>query len=157
LPTTQEEHVSLTKRTLAYSAGLSIAVAGAWGAAFAADPANQRHEAMEMVQESFKPLRAIAVKEAPFDAAVVKKNASMILEKLKEAHGLFPEGSGGGESRAKPEIWTDRAGFDQAMKDAQAAATAMAAVTAEADYVPAMKALGGSCKACHDKYRLPKQ
>jgi cytochrome c556 len=149
--------VSLTKRTLAYSAGLSIVVAGAWGAVFAADAAHQRHEAMETVQESFKPLRAIAVKETPFDAAVVKKNATTILEKLKEAHGLFPEGSGGGETRAKAEIWTDRAGFDKAMQDAQAAAAAMAAVTAEADFVNAMKALGGSCKACHDKYRLPKQ
>ena len=145
--------MSLTKRTLAYGAGLSMIMGGAW----AADPAHQRHEAMETVQESFKPLRAIAVKETPFDAAVVKKNATTILEKLKEAHGLFPEGSGGGETRAKAEIWTDRAGFDQAMKDAQAAAAAMAAVTDEAAYVPAMKALGGSCKGCHDKYRLPKQ
>lgn len=150
--------MSLSKRTLAFSAGFSIVLAGAWGAGLAAeDPAHQRHEAMETVQESFKPLRAIAVKEAPFDAAVVKKNATTILEKLKEAHGLFPEGSGGGDSRAKPEIWSDRAGFDQAMKDAQAAATAMAAVTEEAAFVPAMKTLGGSCKGCHDKYRLPKQ
>ena len=110
--------MSLSKRTLAFSAGFSIVLAGAWGAGLAADdPAHQRHEAMETVQESFKPLRAIAVKEA----------------------------------------WTDRAGFDQAMKDAQAAATAMAAVTEEAAYVPAMKTLGGSCKGCHDKYRLPKQ
>jgi cytochrome c556 len=150
--------VSLSKRTLAFSAGFSIVLAGAWGAGLAADnPADQRHEAMETVQESFKPLRAIAVKEAPFDAAVVKKNATTILEKLKEAHGLFPEGSGGGDSRAKPEIWSDRAGFDQKMKDAQAAATAMAAVTEEAAFVPAMKSLGGACKGCHDKYRLPKQ
>ena len=150
--------MSLTKRMLASSAGLSIALAGAWGVARAADnPAHQRHEAMETVQESFKPLRAIAVKEAPFDAAVVKKNATTILEKLKEAHGLFPEGSGGGDTRAKAEIWTDRAGFDKAMQDAQAAATAMAAVTEEAAYMPAMKTLGGACKACHDKYRLPKQ
>jgi len=150
--------VSLTKRMLALSAGLSIALAGAWGVARAADnPAHQRHEAMETVQESFKPLRAIAVKESPFDAAVVKKNASTILEKLKEAHGLFPEGSGGGDSRAKAEIWSDRAGFDKAMQEAQAAAAAMAAVTDEAAYMPAMKTLGGTCKACHDKYRLPKQ
>jgi cytochrome c556 len=150
--------VSLSKRTLAFAAGFSIVLAGAWGAGLAANnPAHQRHEAMESVQESFKPLRAIAVKEAPFDAAVVKKNATTILEKLKEAHGLFPEGSGGGDSRAKPEIWTDRAGFDQAMKDAQSAAAAMAAVTDEAAYVPAMKTLGGGCKGCHDKYRLPKQ
>jgi cytochrome c556 len=151
--------VSLSKRTLAFSAGFSIVLAGAWGAGLAADnpAAHQRHEAMETVQESFKPLRAIMVKEAPFDAAVVKKNATTILEKLKEAHGLFPEGSGGGESRAKPEIWTDKAGFDQAMKDAQAAAAAMAAVTDEAAFAAAFKTLGGSCKGCHDKYRLPKQ
>jgi cytochrome c556 len=149
--------VRLTKRTLAFAALVSIAVAGAWGVAQAADPAHQRHEAMEAVQESFKPLRAIAVKEAPFDAAVVKKNATTILEKLKEAHGLFVEGTGGGTTRAKAEIWTDRAGFDQAMKESQAAATAMAGVTDEAAYVAAMKALGGSCKSCHDKYRLPKQ
>ena len=150
--------MSLTKRMLALSAGLSIGLAAAWGVARAADnPAHQRHEAMETVQESFKPLRAIAVKDAAFDAAVVKKNASTILEKLKEAHGLFPEGSGGGDSRAKAEIWTDRAGFDKAMKDAQAAAEAMAAVTDETGFMPAMKTLGGTCKGCHDKYRLPKQ
>jgi cytochrome c556 len=149
--------MSLTKRTLAFAAGISMAVAGAFGVALAADPAHQRHEAMEAVQESFKPLRAIAVKEAPVDAAVVKKSATTILERLKEAHGLFPEGSGGGTTRAKAEIWSDRAGFDKAMKDAQAAATAMAGVTDEAAYVAAMKTLGGSCKTCHDKYRLPKQ
>jgi cytochrome c556 len=150
--------VSLTKRTLAFAAGFSIVMAGARGVGLAADnPAQQRHEAMEMVQESFKPLIGMARKEVPFDAAVVKKNATTIQEKLKEAHGLFPEGSGGGDSRAKPEIWTDRAGFDQAMKDAQAAAAAIATVTDEAAYGPAFKTLGGSCKGCHDKYRLPKQ
>lgn len=149
--------MSFTKRTLAYTAGLSVLIAGAWGAVLASDAAHERHEAMETVQESFKPLRAIAVKEAPFDAAVVKKNATTILEQLKAAHGMFPEGSGGGDTRAKAEIWSDRAGFDQAMKDAQAAAAAMAAVTEESAFVPAMKALGGTCKGCHDKYRLPKQ
>lgn len=150
--------MSHSKRTLSSATGLSMGLALAWGLATAADdPAHMRHEAMETVQESFKPLRAIAVKEAPFDAAVVKKSASTILEKLKEAHGLFPEGSGGGDSRAKAEIWSDRAGFDKAMQEAQDAAGAMAAVTEEAAYVGAMKALGSSCKGCHDKYRLPKQ
>jgi hypothetical protein len=58
--------VTLSKRTLAFSAGFSIVLAAAWGAGLAADnpAAHQRHEAMETVQESFKPLRAIAVKEA---------------------------------------------------------------------------------------------
>ncbi|HEY5907570.1 MAG TPA: cytochrome c [Vicinamibacteria bacterium] len=146
-----------TKRTLALAAGLSMAVAGLWGAALASDAAHERHEAMEAVGDSFKAMRAMAVKEAPFDAALVKKNATTIHEKLKEAHGLFPAGSGGGESRAKAEIWSDRANFDKAMKDAQAAAAAMAGVTDEAAFGAAMKTLGGGCKGCHDKYRLPKE
>lgn len=148
--------MGFTKRTLGLVAGLSMGFAGAGGAALAADPAQLRHEAMETVQESFKPLRAIALKEAPFDAAVVKKNATVILAKLKEAHALFPEGSAGGKSRAKAEIWSDRAGFDKAMQKAQAAASAMTTLTDEAAYDAAIKALGGGCKGCHDTYRLPK-
>lgn len=148
--------MSFTRRTLGWTAGLLMGTTGAGGAALASDPAHLRHEAMETVGDSFKPLRAIALKEAPFDVAVVKKNATVILAKLKEAHGLFPEGSGGGKSRAKAEIWSDRAGFDKAMQKAQAAAAALSAVTEEAAYDAAIKTLGGGCKGCHDTYRLPK-
>jgi cytochrome c556 len=139
------------------TAAAALVLAGSGGALRASDPAHDRHERMEAVQGAFKPLRAMATKEAPFDLAAAKKNAAAILENLKAAHGLFPAGSGGGESRAKPEVWTDRAGFDKAMKEGIDAAGALAAIGDEAAFAGAMRALGGTCKGCHDKYRLPKQ
>jgi cytochrome c556 len=149
--------VSLSNRTLVLFVIGSLALGGSLGVALASDPAQDRHMAMEGVNDAAKPLFAIAKKTAPFDAAVVNQNATTILENLKQAQGLFPAGSGGGESRAKPEIWTDAAGFEKAMKDGQAAATALQGVKDEAAFGPAISALGSSCKACHDKYRLPKQ
>ncbi len=122
-----------------------------------ADAYHDRHMLMEEINDAMKPLGAIAKKQAPFDAAVVKTNATTIAENLKKAHELFPAGSDGGESRAKPEIWTDRAEFDKQMKDAQAAAVALSQVKEEAAFLPALRTLGGDCKSCHDMYRLPEK
>lgn len=137
------------------SLAVSASVVGASLAVLAADAFQDRHMAMEEVNDAMKALGAIAKKQAPFDAAVVKANATTIADNLKLASTLFPAGSGGGDSRAKPEIWTDAAGFEKTMKDAQAAAVALQSVPDEAAFGPALGALGGNCKACHDKYRLP--
>ena len=123
----------------------------------AADAAHERHEAMEAVGDAFKPLAGIAKKETPFDAALVEKNAGVVVLNLEKASKLFVEGTGGGDSRAKPEIWTDKAAFDKAMSDGIAAAKALQAVKDEAAFGPAFRAVGASCKACHDKYRAPKK
>jgi cytochrome c556 len=126
-------------------------------ARLASDPAKERHETMEAVGSGMKAMVSIAKKETPFDAAVVEKNAGAMAENLEKASKLFPEGSGGGESRAKAEIWSDAAGFEKAMKDGIAAAKALQAVKDEAAFGPAMQAVGASCKSCHDKYRLPRK
>jgi cytochrome c556 len=136
---------------------VAVVVGGAAVAVIAADAFHERHMAMEAVGDAMKPLGAMAKKQAPFDAAVVKASATTIADNLKKAQGLFPAGSGGGESRAKPEIWTDAAGFEKGMKDGHAAAVALQSVSDEAAFGPALGALGGSCKSGHDKYRLPKQ
>lgn len=136
---------------------LGAATALAW--AQKTDPAaafNARHEAMEAVGEAMQSLGAIAKKQAPFDAAVVKKNATTIEEKLGEASKHFTAGTDKvAKTRAKPEIWTSRADFDRLMGEARAAAASLAKVTDEAAYRPALGALGQSCKSCHDMYRLP--
>jgi cytochrome c556 len=148
--------VRLSKPVVA-SIAVSGLVLGASLAVVASDAYQDRHMAMEQINDAMKPLGAIAKKQAPFDAAVVKASATTIADNLKKAAGLFPAGSGGGESLAKPEIWTDAAGFDKAMQDAHAAAVALQSVSDEGAYRPALGALGQSCKGCHDKYRMPKQ
>jgi len=148
--------VKISKQVVASLVAL-LSVGGAAVAVIAADAFHDRHMAMEAVGDAMKPLGAMAKKAAPFDAAVVKANATTIADHLKMASTLFPAGSGGGESRAKPEIWTDSAGFEKGMKDAQAAAVALQSVSDEAAFGPALGALGGNCKSCHDKYRIPKQ
>ncbi len=135
---------------------VALSIGAAAAVVIAADAYQERHMAMEAVQDAMKSLGAIAKKQAPFNAAVVKTNATTIADHLKMAQGLFPAGSGGGESRAKPEVWTDAAGFEKGMKDAQAAAVALQSVSDEAGFGPALGALGSTCKSCHDKYRLPK-
>jgi cytochrome c556 len=70
---------------------------------------------------------------------------------------LFPPGSEtGGDTKALPEIWSDRAGFEKIASAARAAATklAEAAKANDADAVAVQfKALGEQCGACHKGYR----
>lgn len=117
-----------------------------------------RHEAMEHIGNAMGSLAAIAKKEAPFDAAVVAKNAGAIAENLEKAASFFPEGSEKGEAEtwAKPEIWANYSDFEMKLEAAQVEAQALKAVTKEAAFGPALGKLGNSCKSCHQDYRRPK-
>lgn len=139
-------------------------LAGALALSFAAttlasDPIVQRQEAMEKIGESMKALGGMARGEAPFDAAAVEKYAKTIAEQLDHAKGFFPEGSGQGstETWAKPEIWANKADFENTLKSAHEAAVALATVREEAAYRPALGKLGQNCRTCHDNYRRPKE
>ena len=151
-------------RTTKHALALALVAAMALGLVSAAapgtgpGPVKARQSAMEAVGDAMKALAAIAKNEAPFDAGVVKKNAGTIADRLKAAAALFPAGSDKGEVEtwAKPEIWSDRSGFESSLKTAQTAATALEAVTQEAAFRPALGELGTSCKACHEMYRRPK-
>jgi cytochrome c556 len=118
-----------------------------------------RHEAMEGINDAMGPLAAIAKGEAPFEAAVVEKNAGTIAENFKKAAALFPEGSDEGdvETWAKPEIWSNSADFELKMQTARTQAEALKGVTEEAAFRPALGKLGNSCKNCHQDYRRPKE
>jgi len=73
---------------------------------------------------------------------------------------LFPTGTATGQTRmgtkAKPEIWTDRAGFDKAAAT-YIAATAKLAAFAEANDTPGFAAQLGevknACDSCHKTYK----
>ena len=70
----------------------------------------------------------------------------------------FPAGSGAGDTRALPSIWSDRAGFEAAngnmvtqLRAFQAAANA----GDQAAFAAAFQQTGATCGACHRPYRGP--
>ena len=73
--------------------------------------------------------------------------------------GMFPAGSGaeaGVQTNAKPEIWSDRAGFEARAADYAAAADRLAELAAGEDaaaFATQWTAVRATCQACHDAYK----
>ena len=114
-----------------------------------------RHEGMEAIGDAFKALhRALGSS----DTATVRANAAKIAQLSQQASVWFPAGTGPdvGKTRAKPEIWQSADDFGSKLRGFQVAAAAFNNAARGSD-AAAMNArfndLGGTCKACHDKYR----
>ncbi|MBO9712319.1 cytochrome c [Sphingomonas sp.] len=72
--------------------------------------------------------------------------------------GMFPVGSGAGETEALPAVWSDRAGFEGKAATYAAAAGKLAEAAKAGDAAAFSAALGevqGACKGCHDSYKKP--
>ena len=147
------------KHALAAALVAALAAGTASMAGSSTDAIKDRQQAMKDVGGAMQNLGAIAKKEAPFDAGVVKHNAGVIAEALKKAAALFPEGSDKGdvETWSMSEIWSDRADFEENFETAEAEAVALQSVTLESAFLPALGKLGNACKACHQAYRRPKE
>ena len=111
-------------RSAALLMTLALATASAAEAPTATDAIKARRTAMSNVRDAMKVLGGMAKGEIPFDAAAVKKNAGIVGTSFKAAQAQFVPGSQKGDvdTGARPEIWSDRAGFDAGMKSAIAAA-----------------------------------
>lgn len=146
------------KRIFLTTAAVAAAIAVSAAAMTATEAIKHRQKAMEGIGDQMKTLAAIAKKQEPFDAAVVKDAAMTIADNLEKAGKLFPEGSSTGDVQtwAKPEIWTDREHFDKLLETAHQAAVELESVTEAAAFPPALGKLGNGCKSCHDAFRLPK-
>jgi cytochrome c556 len=120
--------------------------------------AHERHENFEAIGEAFDTI-ADQVKDGKPDMAKVKPAADEIARLSPQIPQWFPAGSGPQDGKStdalaaaweKPEeLRALAAKFDEAVKQLKAAADAgdPAALAA------AVKAAGGTCKNCHDKFR----
>ena len=75
----------------------------------------------------------------------------------KELHRVFQEGSNVGESEALPAIWEDKEAFAEAIAKVEEATAAFveAADFGDQEAISAtFRAVGGSCRGCHDNFRL---
>jgi cytochrome c556 len=73
--------------------------------------------------------------------------------------GMFPAGTGaeaGVQTNAKPEVWSDRAGFEDKAAAYAAAADRLAELAAGEDaaaFAAQWTAVRQSCQSCHDVYK----
>lgn len=118
----------------------------------------ERQDHFEDMGDAAKPVGAMFKGSKPFELETVQSALKTIREKTQVLPDLFPEDSKeGGDTRALPAIWEDKADFEQRFKKLAAAAEAAEpAITDEDSFRTTWKDLVGNCSGCHKNYRKPK-
>ena len=120
------------------------------------DAIKYRKAALTVMGAHFSRVAAMAGGKAPYDAKAAAENAAIAESMAKLPWAAFPEGSEKGETKAKPEIWSDKARFAEAADKLQAEMTklSVAARVGTLDALkPAVSSVAGTCKNCHDNFR----
>ena len=121
------------------------------------DAIKYRQSALSVMGTHFGRVGAMANGRVPFDAKVAAENADIVAEMAKLPWAAFGAGTDkGGNTRAKPEIWTEQAKFKEYSEKLVAESTKLAAA-AKTGNLDALKtafgATAASCKACHDAFQ----
>jgi len=120
------------------------------------DAIKYRKAALTVMAAHFGRVAAMANGRIPFDAGAAASNAAIAESMSKLPWAGFGEGTDKGDTKAKAEIWSDKAKFTAASEKMQGEMTKLAMV-AKGGNIDAIKAqvgaTGGSCKACHDDFR----
>ncbi|HYW57218.1 MAG TPA: cytochrome c [Polaromonas sp.] len=120
------------------------------------DAIKYRQSALTVMAAHFGRVGAMANGRVPFDAKVAAENADIVADMAKLPWAGFMAGSDKGNTKAKPEIWTEQAKFKEHSDKLVAESTKLAAAakTGNLDNLKtAFAATAGTCKACHDAYR----
>lgn len=126
-------------------------------------PENQvkfRKSAYQVMNYSLDTLEAMGQGKQPYAKDEAAKLADILLQVSILPQRFFGEGTGGGETRAKPEIWTHRADFDKKMDAMIREAQKLPAAARSGDIAALKKAVGDvdeACKSCHDEYRVKRK
>jgi cytochrome c556 len=122
------------------------------------DAIKYRQSAMFMMSQNVGRLGAMAQGRLPFDAKVAAESAANAEFLSKLPWGAFADGTQKGAipTRAKAEIWTDKAKFTEYSEKLQLETAKLnaAAKTGNLDNIKAaMGGVGGTCKSCHDDFQ----
>ena len=93
------------------------------------------------------------------DTADMKIPAIAIASATNKLFDMWPEGSGGGKTRAKAQIWSDKTDFRAKLMDLKKAAEELVSSVDGTDLALAKSAfisVGRTCGTCHKIYRGPK-
>ena len=118
-----------------------------------------RRAAYQLMNLNFQNLDAMAENKKPFNREEAARNAEFVALLSTVPKGFFGEGTDK-DTRAKPEIWKNRADFDSKMDKMTGEAAKLPAVVKTGDVAAFKKQVhdvGEACKACHDEYRAKQQ
>jgi cytochrome c556 len=140
-----------------------LGLAAAWNVAVAEEghghdhlppgPIRDRVELMEGVGKNAKAIGGALKASKPADMVEPANGIASVMDKFIT---LFPEGSSGQGSRAKPNVWSDKKKFDELAMQLKTEATALAAAAKSGgDVKTAASAVFKTCKGCHTDFREP--
>ena len=139
---------------LALSAGVS---ATAYAQAKPEVLVAQRQAAMKLIGKYWGPLAGMASgKVSPYNADIVARNATYLENLGQMPWDGFHESTKGEKSKALPEVWTNKAKFDEAAQRLQTELTKLGEVARsknEAGVKAQFGAVGKACGGCHDNFR----
>lgn len=122
------------------------------------DAIKYRQSALVVLASQFGRMQPTIKGQVPYDAAAIKANVAVVQTLSTLPWSAFGAGTQGSSS-AKPEIWSDAAGFKAAQTKFEGAVVKLSAA-ADAGDLDKLRAafgdVGASCKACHDAYRAKK-
>lgn len=148
----------MKKFTTMALAGALLTMASISSAQFAKpeDAIKYRKASLTVMAAHFGRIGAMVNGQAPFDATAAANNAQIVEAMAKLPWAAFGAGTDKGETKAKPEIWTDAAKF-KGYSDKLIAETAKLSAAAKGGNADAVKAafggVAGTCKGCHDDFR----
>lgn len=149
------------KKTL-LAAGLAIAAGGVAGIAAAQVKPDtlvkQRQSAMTLIGKYWGPIAGMASgKVSPYNADVISRNATYLENLTQMPWDAFHDSTKGEKgTRALPEIWSQRAKFDELAQRLQTETAKLGEVARKKDEAGVKQqyaAVGKVCGACHESFR----
>jgi len=147
-------------RTVVWAAvmGAGLALGLTCVAASAGNPVEERQATMKQVGQTMKEATAFTSAQTPFDAAKVKTLMDGVAGSAKKLKGLYPANTATDpKTSADPKVWENKADFDKRLAEMGTLATAAGKAKDTDSFKTAFKALGETCKSCHDVYRMKKK
>ena len=121
------------------------------------DAIKYRQSALSVMGTHFGRVGAMANGKVPYDAKVAAENVAIVVDMAKLPWvGFAPGTDSGGNTKAKPEIWTEQAKFKEKNESMVAETTKLAAAAKTGDLAAlktAFAATADTCKSCHDAFR----
>lgn len=140
-------------RTVSAIALIALGATYALAQATGAKALEERKALMKQVLNEHRIATGMS-KADPFNLAKAQNWLKVLQANVSKAKGLFPDDSKGGETRATPAVWTNRAdfnakfdGFDRVVK------AATSAVKDEASFKAEYPKVNAACDSCHKDYR----